>query len=256
MENIEGSAFKNFDLKDGLQGMEFNQGAFALGKNGDIFIGGENGLNIFNPEQIIDNPHVPSIYITSYKRFGKEVAFDSTITSKKTIELDYRDNSFSLDFVALDFLMPNENKFQYILEGVDEKWSAPSSFRHATYTQLEGGEYTLKIKAANSDGVWNEVPLEIKITVNPPWWKTKWFYTLSILLITAGVFAFIRIRTAAVQKENRILEQKVAERTFELEHKNNEILSSIQYAKPYFLLKLGFFLNSPNHLFYTDQKIL
>lgn len=230
-ENIEGSAFKNFDLKDGLQGMEFNQGAYYLSKNGDIFIGGENGLNIFNPENIVDNPHVPPIYITSYKRFGKEVAFDSTISNKKYIELDYRDNSFSLDFVALDYLMPNENKFQYILEGVDEKWSAPSVFRHATYTQLNGGTYTLKIKAANSDGVWNEVPLEIKIRVNPPWWKTKLFYTLSILLITGAVFAFIRYRTAAVQKENRILEQKVAERTFELEHKNNEILSSIQYAK-------------------------
>jgi len=71
IENIEGSAFKNFDLKDGLQGMEFNQGAYYLGKNGDIFIGGENGLNIFNPENIIDNPHVPPIYITSYKRFGR-----------------------------------------------------------------------------------------------------------------------------------------------------------------------------------------
>jgi len=160
-----------------------------------------------------------------------EVTFDSTIANKKFIELDYRDNSFSLDFVALDYLMPNENKFQYILEGVDEKWSAPSAFRHATYTQLEGGVYTLKIKAANSDGVWNEIPLEIKIQVNPPWWKTKIFYTLSILLITGAVFAFIRIRTEAVKKENRILEQKVAERTFELEHKNNEILSSIQYAK-------------------------
>ena len=231
IENIEGSAFKNFDVKDGLQGMEFNQGAYYLGKNGDIFIGGENGLNFFNPNTITNNPHTPPVYITSYKRFGTEVIFDSTITTKRFFDLDYRDNSFSIDFVALDYLMPSENKFQYILEGVDEKWSAPSTFRHATYTQLDGGIYTLKIKAANSDGVWNETPLEVTIRINPPWWKTKWFYTISIILITAGVFAFIRIRTAAIKKENRILEQKVAERTFELEHKNQEILSSIQYAK-------------------------
>jgi ligand-binding sensor domain-containing protein/serine phosphatase RsbU (regulator of sigma subunit) len=231
IENIEGAAFKNFDLKDGLQGMEFNQGAFYKAKNGDIFIGGENGLNIFNPENIRDNPHVPQVYITSYKRFGKEVQFDSTITDKRFIELDYRDNSLSLDFVALDYLMPSENKFQYMMEGVDDKWSVPSTFRHATYTQLDGGNYTLKIKASNSDGVWNEVPLEIRIRVNPPWWKTKWFYTLSIVLITAGVFGFIRYRTAAIKKENRILENKVAERTHELNQKNQDILSSIQYAK-------------------------
>jgi ligand-binding sensor domain-containing protein/serine phosphatase RsbU (regulator of sigma subunit) len=230
-ENIEGSAFKNFDLKDGLQGMEFNQGAFYKAKNGDLFIGGENGLNIFNPDNIRDNPHVPPVYITSYKRFGKEVPFDSTITDKRFIELDYRDNSFSLDFVALDYLMPSENKFQYMLEGVDDKWSVPSTFGHATYTQLDGGNYTLKVKASNSDGVWNEVPLEIHFRVNPPWWKTKWFYTFSIVLITAGVFGFIRYRTASVKKENRILEQKVAERTHELNEKNRDILSSIQYAK-------------------------
>ncbi|MCD6067069.1 MAG: rsbU 6 [Bacteroidetes bacterium] len=231
VENIEGSAFKNFDLKDGLQGMEFNQGAYYKAKNGDIFIGGENGLNIFNPSNIKDNPHVPPVYITSYKRFGKEVLFDSTITDKRFIELDYRDNSLSLDFVALDYLMPSENKFQYMLEGVDEKWSVPSTFRHATYTQLDGGEYVLKIKASNSDGIWNETPLEIHIRVNPPWWKTKWFYTLSVILITAGVFGFIRYRTAAIKKENRILENKVAERTHELNQKNQDILSSIQYAK-------------------------
>lgn len=231
IENIDGAAFKNFDLKDGLQGMEFNQGAFYKSKTGDIFIGGENGLNVFNPETIKDNPHKPTVYITSYKRFGEEVKFDSTITYKKYIELDYRDNSLSLDFVALDYLMPSENKFQYILEGVDDKWSVPSTFRHATYTQLEGGDYTLKIKASNSDGVWNEDPLEIHIHVNPPWWKTKWFYTISIILITAGVFGFIRYRTAAIKKENRILENKVAERTYELEQKNKDILSSIQYAK-------------------------
>ena len=231
VENVDGSAFKNFDLKDGLQGMEFNQGAYFKGSDGKIYIGGENGLNVFDPDHIVDNPHLPNVYITSYKRFGKEVLFDSVITGKKFIELEYKDNSFSIDFVALDYLMPSENKFQYILEGVDDKWSAPSTFRHATYTQLDGGEYVLKIKASNSDGVWNEQPLEIHIRVNPPWWKTKWFYTISIILITAGVFGFIRYRTAAIKKENRILEQKVEERTHELAQKNKDILSSIQYAK-------------------------
>ncbi|MDP2386531.1 MAG: two-component regulator propeller domain-containing protein [Bacteroidota bacterium] len=231
IENNEGSAFKNFDLKDGLQGMEFNQGAYFKGHDGTIFIGGENGLNAFDPDHIVDNPHVPSVYITSYKRFGKEVFFDSTITSKRFIELEYKDNSLSIDFVALDYLMPSENKFQYMLEGVDEKWSAPSNFRHATYTQLDGGDYILRIKASNSDGVWNEQPLEIHIRVNPPWWKTKWFYTLSIILVTGGVFGFVSYRTAAIKKENRILEQKVEERTHELAQKNKDILSSIEYAK-------------------------
>ncbi len=231
IENSDGSAFKNFDVKDGLQGMEFNQGAYFKGNKGLIFVGGENGLNVFNPDNIKDNPHIPPVYISSYKRFGKEVELDTSIAGKKYIELDYRDNFFSFDFVALDYLMPSKNKFSYKMEGVDENWSIPSTFRHASYTQLNGGDYIFKVKAANSDGVWNDKPYEIHIRINPPWWKTKWFYTLSIVLITAGVFGFVTYRTASIKKENRILEHKVAERTYELEQKNKDILSSITYAK-------------------------
>ena len=96
----------------------------------------------------------------------------------------------------MDYTDPLKNKFKYKLEGYDKDWSAATNVRYVSYTELPGGEYKFLVKSTNNDGVWNEVPLEIKIIVNPPWWKTKWFYTLSILLIIAGVFAFIRIRTA------------------------------------------------------------
>ncbi len=231
IKNQDGSAFKNYDIKDGLQGMEFNQGAYYRGQNGLVFVGGENGLNVFHPDEIKDNPHIPPVYISSYKRFGKEVLLDTSIARKKYLELDYKDNFFSFDFVALDYLMPQKNKYSYMMEGVDEGWSVPGTFRHASYTSLEGGYYVFKVKAANSDGVWNNSPCEIHIRIRPPWWKTKWFYTLVILSVTGGIFAFTSYRTAAVKKENRSLEHKVTERTRELAQKNKDILSSITYAK-------------------------
>jgi ligand-binding sensor domain-containing protein/serine phosphatase RsbU (regulator of sigma subunit) len=227
----ENEVFRNYDKKDGLQGLEFNSGSFYVSKTGEMLVGGENGFNIFKPAAIADNPHAPKVYISSFKRFGKEVNFDSSIVSKKFIELSYRDNFFSFDFVALDYLEPSKNKFSYMLEGVDEHWSAPSTIRYASYTQLEGGHYVFRVKASNNDGIWNEIPTELHIRIIPPWWKTKWFYTLSILAGIAAIFGFVRYRTAAVKKENRILEQKVAERTFELAQKNKDITSSIEYAK-------------------------
>jgi serine phosphatase RsbU (regulator of sigma subunit) len=119
----------------------------------------------------------------------------------------------------------------YKLEGKDNEWSSPSSLRFISYTELSGGSYTFKVKASNSNGVWNEVPYQITINVIPPWYKTIWFYVLSSLSTIILIFGFINYRTNAVKKENKILENKVNERTKELAEKNKDITSSIQYAK-------------------------
>ncbi|MEO6882763.1 MAG: two-component regulator propeller domain-containing protein [Bacteroidia bacterium] len=229
--NTDGSAFRNYDVNDGLQGKEFNQGAYFKGKSGELFFGGVNGVNSFFPNKIKGNEHIPLVYITSYKLFGKEAVLDTAISSKKYIQLSWKDNFFSFDFVALDYEMPLQNKYQYKLDGVDEDWSPPTTRRFASYTQLSGGDYVLHVRACNNDGVWNNKGTVLYIRIIPPFWRTKWFYTLCILLIITGVFGFIRYRTRSIQKEKKILENKVNERTKELAQKNKDITSSIRYAK-------------------------
>lgn len=231
VQNVEGSAFRNYDTKDGLQGLEFNQGAYCQARNGEMLFGGLNGFNTFIPERIKGNPHVPPVFISSYKRFGKEVELDTTIFDKKYIELSWRDNFFSFEFVALDYVMPGHNKFQYKMEGVDEDWSPPSTTRFASYTQLQGGDYVFRVKACNNDGVWNDEGAVLHIRINPPFWKTNWFYSMCVLLGITGVFGFVKYRTASVKRENKVLEAKVEERTRELAEKNRDITSSIQYAQ-------------------------
>lgn len=230
--NREGSAFRNFTPRDGLQGEEYAQGSHFLGKKtGEIFFGGINGFNSFYPDQITDNKHIPPVLITSFKKFGKEVQLDSNITSKKFIELSYRDNFISFEFVALDYIFPAKNKYSFKMEGLDPDWSPPSNRRYVSYTNLPGGDYVFRVRASNSDGIWNETGTSIHIRVIPPWWKTNTFYAGSILFSIAFVFVFIRMRTAKIEKEKKVLEQKVAERTAELAQKNKDITSSIQYAK-------------------------
>ncbi|MGZ3899637.1 MAG: two-component regulator propeller domain-containing protein, partial [Bacteroidia bacterium] len=223
--------FKNYGIKDGLTNKEYNMGAAFAGASGNMYFGGANGFNVFRPTMIKDNLHPPQTYIVSYKRGGNDVGTDSLITYKKQLKLSWRENYFQFEVVALDYTDPTKNKFRYKLEGYDNDWSAPTNVRYVSYTALPGGEYTFKVKAANNDGIWNETPYEIAITVVPPFWKTKWFYVLIIILAAGGIYAFTQYRTKAIKKENKILENKVAERTKELEEKNRDITSSIEYAK-------------------------
>lgn len=223
--------FKHYTTKDGLANTEYNIGAAYLSENGTMYFGGANGFNVFNPNRIKDNLTPAKTYIVSYKRSGKDVVTDSLINYKKHLKLSWRENYFQFEVVALNYTDPSKNKFSYKLEGYDNDWSAPSSVRYISYTELPGGEYTLKIKASNNDGVWNQTPYEIKITVVPPFWKTTWFYILVGIFGSAAVIAFTQYRTRAIKKENKILENKVAERTKELAEKNKDITSSIEYAK-------------------------
>ena len=232
IENHEGSAFKNFSTHDGLQGDEFAQGSYYLNKTtGEMFFGGLNGFNSFYPDNISDSKHIPPVFITSFKKFGKEAELDTNISDKKYIELSYKDNFISFEFVALDYVFPEKNKYSYKMEGLDDNWSPPTTRRYISYPNLQGGDYIFRVKASNSDGVWNEEGIMLHIKVIPPWWKTNLFYALCVFFSIAFVFGFIRYRTVKIEKEKKILEQKVEERTTELAQKNKDITSSIQYAK-------------------------
>lgn len=223
--------FKNYSIKDGLVNTEYNMGACLSGPSGMMYFGGAKGFNAFRPSAIKDNLHAPNSYVIGYQRGGNDVAVDSLITYKKYLELNWKEDYFQFELVAIDYTDPAKNKFRYKLEGYDKDWSAPTNVRYVSYTQLPGGDYVFKVKAANNDGTWNEKPFEIKITVVPPFWKTKTFYAIVVLALIALVYLYTQYRTRAMKRENKVLENKVAERTKELEEKNRDIMGSIQYAK-------------------------
>ncbi|MBI2967756.1 MAG: hypothetical protein HYY40_08080, partial [Bacteroidetes bacterium] len=223
--------FKNFDTDDGLQHNEFNQGAFFRGKKGMIYFGGINGFNMYDPKAIRDNPFVPPVFITSFKKFGKEEKTDRSTDCLKYVELSYRDKFFSFEFVALNYIFPHKNQYSYKLEGFDEDWTPASAMRYAGFTNIRGGDYIFRVRASNNDGVWNEEGARIHIHIKPPFWETKWFYSVAVIALLFLVYGFTRFRTYSIEKEKRALEEKVEERTKELAQKNNDIMSSIEYAE-------------------------
>jgi len=231
-KNLEPYTFTNFDSNDGLQANEFNQGAYYKSDNGQIFFGGIRGLNYFFPNKIKKNNVAPIIQFTSFKKFGQEVKLDTAISLKKEIKLSYKENFLEFEFVALDYVFPSKNLYSFKMEGLgNSDWSKPSNRNYASFPNLVPGDYYFRVRASNGDGVWNNKGISLHIIISPPFYQRKSVIIIAFILVLLGIYLFFRIRTRIIEREKIILEQKVKERTIELQQKNDDITSSIQYAK-------------------------
>ena len=206
--NLKTETFRNYDGKDGFQSNEFNPSACIKLRSGDFVFGGINGFNIFKPEEIKDNPHIPPVVISDFQIFNKPVSLytkDSPLKKSVLVEdminLTYYDSVFTFEFAALDYHTPEKNKYAYVMEGFDKDWVYSENRRFATYTNLNPGEYLFRIKGSNNDGVWNEEGRSIKIFITPPFWKTRWFRALSITLGIGAVASVYRNKLNQIQKE-------------------------------------------------------
>lgn len=187
--------FRNYDEKDGLQGIQFNENAACKTSSGELVFAGGNGFNLFKPESIGINTRVPDVILTGFQIFNRTVGIgesingkiilDRSISETEKIELEHGDNVFSIEFASVSQFHPEKSQYQYMLEGFNKGWiTAQASERRVTYTNLDPGTYVFKVKAANNDGVWNEKPAQLMITVLPPFWKTGTafiFYAIATL---------------------------------------------------------------------------
>ncbi|MBK7681866.1 MAG: hypothetical protein IPJ26_05015 [Bacteroidetes bacterium] len=177
---------KNFTVKDGIQNYEYNTGAAVKLKDGTLLFGGVSGFNIIDPNKIENKKSTPPVVvITSFKIFGKE-----TPIGNNNITLSYKENNLAFEFAALSYYRNQENHYAYMLEGIDLDWVFSDTRRYVTYSKLEPGKYTFKVKACNSDGVWNETGTQLQITITPPWWQRTWFILLCFI-VTIAIIYFI-----------------------------------------------------------------
>jgi ligand-binding sensor domain-containing protein/tRNA A-37 threonylcarbamoyl transferase component Bud32 len=189
-------SFRNFDVDDGLQGNEFNTRAFFKDMAGRMYFGGINGYNAFHPAQIVSNPHVPPVVITSFRIADREIRYDKPIQTMGEIKLAHNQNFLSFVFAALDFNCPKKNRYRYILEGLEKNWnSVDARQRFADYKDLDPGRYVFRIRGSNNDGVWNEQGVAVRLSITPPFWGTWWFRALALMIfgyISYLFIAFIR----------------------------------------------------------------
>ncbi|PKN93614.1 MAG: hypothetical protein CVU44_09715 [Chloroflexi bacterium HGW-Chloroflexi-6] len=202
--------FQIYDKSDGLQGNEFNSNAYFLSPNtGEIYVGGISGFSVFDPLALRQNHNPPSVVINDFSIFNESQPFDPSASSP--IRLSYDQNFISFEFAALDFQSPHKNQYAYKLEGFDKDWVQAGTRNYANYTNLPGGEYTFRVRAANSDGIWNETGATLKLTVTPPFWQTWPFQAGLLLGLVSLVAAGFQWRVRAVREQNARLQKVVDE---------------------------------------------
>jgi diguanylate cyclase (GGDEF)-like protein len=218
--------FKQYTASQGLQGNEFNFGAHYRSPQGELLFGGPAGFNAFFPERLPANGVPPEIALVSFRKFNQPARDLGPAYALRSFDLGYRDSVVSFEFAALHFAAPDRNRFAYKLEGFDGDWIDLGNQGRVTLTNLDAGSYTLRVRAANADGTWNEEGLALPLRVAPAPWRSPWAYGLYLLttLSVAGVGVRAHRRRAAREAEyRRRLELEVQQRTQELCQRNDEL---------------------------------
>ncbi len=223
--------FINYDEKDGLVGRVFGAGirdrpAHYKGKDGVLYFGGPNGFNFFHPDQIKSDSTLAPVVITHFKLFDSLIKGASEL---KEIVLDHDENYFSFEFSSLSYANPDKNQYAYTLEGVDKDWVYSGSRHYTSYTNIGPGTYTFKVKATNSDGIWNEEGASFTIIIQPPWWKTWWAYSVyGLLLIALAIVIYRYQRQRVIRIEREKAQKKELEQAKEIEMAYHELKTTQQ----------------------------
>jgi len=212
--------FRNFTSRDGLRNDQFTYGAAYKSSNGELLFGGISGFNMFNPDDILtDDQNVPMVF-TELRVFNrtvpitreKDAILTKSISETSRLTLNYEQNVFTLEFAALDFINSSSTLYSYYLEGFDKGWNEPSTTRTATYTNLNPGDYTLRIKRVLR---WNQPgneDLVLTITILPPFWMTWWFRSIIGLITLALGYSFIRFMINREKIKHQLVFEKIKAR--------------------------------------------
>jgi len=220
--NPTDARFVNYDASDGVKRVTYREGAAAVGQDGTLYFGGINGLTSFHPNAISENTHIPPVVLTGFSLFNQKVNLGLPPDQIRNIDLSYQDDVLSFDFAALDFTDPAQNQYAYKLEGFDEDWNYAGTRPFATYTNLDPGSYTFKVKGTNNAGLWSD-ETAIEIVVKPPFWDTWWFKVLAVLVAGGLGFTVYKLRVRAIQHHRKLLKKQVAQRTAALQQANQHL---------------------------------
>lgn len=208
--------FTNFNREYGLRNNIFELAASCNMGDGHLLFGGHNGFNIFHADSIIQKQSVSSLIISSVKVLGQEILRD--IHQYHEITLPHHDNYISIEFLLADYSNTFRHQFAYKMEGLDNSWNYAGNRNYVSYSSLAPGEYTLKIRGANEFGIWNDEGIQLKITLLPPFYKTRLFRSIAALVLLIGAWSVYTSRTIKNKKAKKILEEKIKERTLELQN--------------------------------------
>ena len=222
--DAQSHAFVNYDVPGGLQAIPAAPVAAYQSRRGRIFFGGANGFYSFFPDQIGKNPVLPQVVLTQVIASDQPLPLNADNATTEPISLRHDRHDLAFDYVALHYSDPAKNQYAYQLEGYDATWRTAGTQRRAVYTNLPPGDYVFRVKASNSDGLWNEEGASLRFTILPPWWRTWWAYAFYGLLLAAGLVAVGQVqRRRLIRRERERAMQRELEQARQLEAMNQQL---------------------------------
>lgn len=213
----EKETVQKYDFSEGLTGQDIVPNGAIQDADGEMFFCTNENILHFYPNLVQVNTDVPQVVFTQLKLFNRPVAvgdssklLNKDISSVNRIIFRHDQSIFTINFAVLNFIKPQKNQYAYMLEGFESNWNYVKN-PTATYTNLPVGTYTLLIKGANNDGIWNPTPTRLSITVLPPWWKTDFAYVMYCLITGLTLFLVIRFfwLRESFQKETELYQAKL-----------------------------------------------
>ena len=194
--------------KDGLQNNEFSDGAFYESPvTHQLFFGGISGFNEFNPLEISHSSYMPTLLLDAFyvdnveKNISEYLSFKKT---KETLQLSYKNKSFSFRFIPVDYLSGSKCEISYLLEGYQKDWIQLGTSNTIVFTNLPKGDYVLKVRCSNADKIWSEKYFTLPITMLPPWWTSTIAYICYSVLFFLLLFIIQRFVKTQIRVRNNI----------------------------------------------------
>lgn len=230
---------RSFDMTNNLQSMAFRKGACFACEDGNLLFGGVNGFNLVDPKNLVEEKTKPKVELTGFSLFNNSIVPGEKSVIKKhinfldTVQLSYVDKVITIEYSAIDYSDPEKNNYLYKLDGFEENWNEVGNVRSATYTNLQPGSYTFRVKASNDSGEFSEEETRLVLIITPPFWMTLGFRVIVLVLVLMTVLMMHRYRVRGLVSQKKILDQRVLNRTRviedqkqDLENKNDSLLKA------------------------------
>ncbi|PJJ09129.1 signal transduction histidine kinase [Flavobacterium sp. 1] len=253
--NADSGKITIYNDADGLQSNQFNYNAALKLSTGEIVFGGIKGFNIIDTKINSQIHDFPKLIITSIKVNNK--VFDQSGLAAfgiEKLELPYEESMLNIEFAALEYSLPEKISYAYFLEGWDSQWHYVDNIRNANYSRITEGDYVLKIKSTNTEGVWNTKSISLPITILPPWYRSSLAYFLYFLVIAFIVYVVNKYQRQQAQLRYEVrLSQDLAKQEKELNEKKITFFTNISHE---FRSPLTMIINPLKDIIYSaDQQI-
>lgn len=190
--------------KDGMSNVQLFGNSLVLSAWNTVLIGSNKGFYEIFPDLINQSVVSTPASLTGFRVYDKNFETAEAVSTIKDIYLEYNQNFFSFDISAFDYNEGADIEYAYKLQGFDNDWQYTGKNRSGSYTNVPGGDYTLLLKARNSNGEWNENGQRIKIHIAKPFWLMPWFMLLILAVIAGVIYAIYKNRISSIRKEARL----------------------------------------------------